>query len=211
MAISLVAKSNGLPGRKFHQPSLIAFRPPAAYFEGWTKGQDQSRMNWITNYVRPKINSLFSRREVPENLWTKCPECGTMLFHRELSGNLNVCSSCDHHMAISPRERFEALFDGGIFTEVKVPDPVADPLHFRDQKKYPDRVKAAQKASGEKDAMLVAEGEVLRTPIIAAAQDLSCMAGSMGMYAATALIPADASPEDKARLLDGFRKLGIDV
>jgi acetyl-CoA carboxylase carboxyl transferase subunit beta len=147
-------------------------------------------MNWITNYVRPKINSLFSRREVPENLWTKCPECGTMLFHRELSANLNVCSNCDHHMAISPRERFAALFDGGIFSEVKVPDPVADPLQFRDQKRYPERVKAAQKASGEKDAMLVAEGEVARTPIVAAAQDFSFMAGSMGMYVGNAIIAA---------------------
>jgi acetyl-CoA carboxylase carboxyl transferase subunit beta len=147
-------------------------------------------MNWITNYVRPKINSLFSRREVPENLWTKCPECGTMLFHRELSANLNVCSSCDNHMAISPRDRFAALFDGGIFTEVKVPDPVADPLHFRDQKRYPERVKAAQKVSGEKDAMLVAEGEVMRTPIVAAAQDFSFMAGSMGMYVGNAIIAA---------------------
>jgi acetyl-CoA carboxylase carboxyl transferase subunit beta len=147
-------------------------------------------MNWISNYVRPKINSLFSRREPPDNLWTKCPECGTMLFHRELSGNMNVCPTCDHHMAISPRERFGALFDGGIFTEVKVPDPVADPLHFRDQKKYPDRVKAAQKASGEKDAMLVAEGEMGRTPIIAAAQDFSFMAGSMGMYVGNAIIAA---------------------
>ena len=115
-------------------------------------------MNWISNYVRPKINSLFSRREVPENLWTKCPECGTMLFHRELSDNLNVCTNCDHHMAITPRERFNALFDSGIFTEVKIPEPIADPLHFRDQKKYPDRLKAAQKATGEKEAMLVAEG-----------------------------------------------------
>ncbi len=147
-------------------------------------------MNWITNYVRPKINSLFSRREVPENLWTKCPECGTMLFHRELATNLNVCSNCEHHMAISPRERFAALFDGGIFTEVKVPDPVVDPLHFRDQKKYTDRLKAAQKASGEKDAMLVAEGEIARTPIVAAAQDFSFMAGSMGMYVGNAIIAA---------------------
>lgn len=147
-------------------------------------------MNWITNYVRPKINSLFSRREVPENLWTKCPECGTMLFHRELASNLNVCSNCEHHMAISPRERFAALFDGGIFTEVKVPDPVVDPLHFRDQKKYTDRIKAAQKASGEKDAMLVAEGEIARTPIVAAAQDFSFMAGSMGMYVGNAIIAA---------------------
>jgi acetyl-CoA carboxylase carboxyl transferase subunit beta len=147
-------------------------------------------MNWITNYVRPKINSLFSRREVPENLWTKCPECGTMLFHRELAANLNVCTTCDHHMAISPRERFGALFDGGIFTEVKVPEPVVDPLHFRDQKKYTDRIKAAQKASGEKDAMLVAEGEINRTPIVAAAQDFSFMAGSMGMYVGNAIIAA---------------------
>jgi acetyl-CoA carboxylase carboxyl transferase subunit beta len=83
-----------------------------------------------------------------------------MLFHRELADNLNVCSNCDHHMAITPRERFAALFDGGMFTEVKVPEPVVDPLHFRDQKKYTDRIKAAQKSSGEKDAMLVAEGEI---------------------------------------------------
>ncbi len=147
-------------------------------------------MNWISNYVRPRINSLFSRREVPENLWTKCPECGAMLFHRELSDNLNVCTSCDHHLPISPRDRFKALFDGGVFVEVKVPEPLADPLHFRDQKKYPDRMKAAQKATGEKEAMLVAEGEMGRTPIVAAAQDFSFMGGSMGMYVGNAIIAA---------------------
>jgi acetyl-CoA carboxylase carboxyl transferase subunit beta len=147
-------------------------------------------MNWISNYVRPKINSLFSRREVPENLWTKCPECGTMLFHRELAQNLNVCTSCDHHLPITPRDRFSGLFDGGIFTEVKVPEPLADPLGFRDQKKYPDRLKAAQKNTGEKEAMLVATGEVLRTPIVAVAQDFSFMAGSMGMYVGNAIIAA---------------------
>ena len=145
-------------------------------------------MNWITNYVRPKINSLFSRREMPENLWTKCPECGTMLFHRELADNLNVCSNCDHHMAIKPRDRFAALFDGGIFLEVKVPEPIVDPLQFRDQKKYPDRMKAAQKSTGEKEAMLVAEGEILRTPVVACAQDFSFMGGSMGMYVGNAFI-----------------------
>ena len=147
-------------------------------------------MNWITNYVRPRINSLFSRREVPENLWTKCPECGTMLFHRELAENLNVCINCDHHLPITPRARFTALFDGGVFSEVKVPEPLADPLGFRDQKKYPDRLKAAQKSTGEKEAMLVAEGEMGRTPIVAAAQDFSFMAGSMGMYVGNAIIAA---------------------
>lgn len=147
-------------------------------------------MNWITNYVRPRINSIFSRRDTPENLWTKCDECGTMLFHRELAGNLNVCTSCGHHMGITPRDRFTALFDGGIFTEVDVPLPIADPLKFRDQKKYPDRMKAAQKSTGEKEAMLVVQGEIGRTPIIAAAQDFSFMGGSMGMYVGNAIIAA---------------------
>ena len=147
-------------------------------------------MNWITNYVRPRINSIFSRRDTPENLWTKCDECGTMLFHRELAGNLNVCTSCGHHMGITPRDRFTALFDGGILTEVDVPLPIEDPLKFRDQKKYPDRMKAAQKSTGEKEAMLVVQGEIGRTPIIAAAQDFSFMGGSMGMYVGNAIIAA---------------------
>ncbi|WP_298676462.1 acetyl-CoA carboxylase, carboxyltransferase subunit beta [uncultured Lentibacter sp.] len=147
-------------------------------------------MNWITNYVRPRINSIFSRRDTPENLWSKCDDCGTMLFHRELANNLNVCTACGHHMGITPRDRFTALFDGGIFTEVAVPKPIDDPLKFRDQKKYPDRMKAAQKATGEKEAMLVVQGEIGRTPIVAAAQDFSFMGGSMGMYVGNAIIAA---------------------
>ena len=147
-------------------------------------------MNWITNYVRPTINSIFSRREMPENLWTKCDECGTMLFHRELSEALNVCTNCGHHMGITPRDRFTALFDNGIFSQVQVPKPIDDPLKFRDQKKYPDRMRAAQKQTSEEEAMLVAEGEIGRTPIVAAAQDFSFMGGSMGMYVGNAIIAA---------------------
>ncbi len=154
-------------------------------------------MNWISNYVRPRINSIFSRREVPENLWSKCSECGTMLFHREISDNLNVCSNCDHHMHITPRDRFHALFDGGVFNEVDVPEPIADPLQFKDQKKYPERMKAAQKKTGEKEAMLVATGDIGRTPIVAAAQDFSFMGGSMGMYVGNAIV---AGAEEAARL-----------
>ncbi|MFK5998494.1 MAG: acetyl-CoA carboxylase, carboxyltransferase subunit beta [Rhodobacterales bacterium] len=147
-------------------------------------------MNWISNYVRPRINSLFSRRETPDNLWTKCNECGTMLFHRELKDALNVCTNCGHHMAITPRDRFKTLFDGGLFIELETQPPVADPLHFKDQKKYPDRMKAAIKKTGEPDAMLVAEGEIGRTPIVAAAQDFSFMGGSMGMSVGNAIIGA---------------------
>jgi acetyl-CoA carboxylase carboxyl transferase subunit beta len=145
-------------------------------------------MNWISNYVRPKINSLFARREVPENLWVKCDNCGTMLFHRELSSALNVCTNCGHHMALGPRERFRALFDGGVFVEVEVPKPVQDPLGFRDQKKYVDRLREARKATGAEDAMLVAEGEIARLKTVCVGQDFSFMAGSMGMYVGNALI-----------------------
>jgi acetyl-CoA carboxylase carboxyl transferase subunit beta len=165
-------------------------------------------LNWISNYVRPKINSLFSRREVPENLWTKCAECGTMLFHRELSENLNVCTQCDHHMGISPRARLEALFDGGIFVEVDVPKPITDPLHFRDQKKYPDRMKAAQKKTGETEAMLVVEGEMGRTGIVAACQDFAFMGGSMGMYVGNAIIAAAQRAVELKRPLILFSAAG---
>jgi len=147
-------------------------------------------MNWISNYVRPTINSLFSRREVPENLWSKCPECGTMLFHRELADNLNVCTSCDHHMALGARDRLAALFDHSVFTEIPIPEPIADPLNFRDQKRYPDRMKAAQKTTSEKEAMLVGEGKIGDTPVVVAVQDFSFMGGSMGMYVGNAFIAA---------------------
>jgi len=145
-------------------------------------------MNWISNYVRPKINSIFSRRETPDNLWSKCDECGTMLFHRELSDAQNVCPNCDHHMHIDPRERFHHLFDGGLFAEIEVPKALADPLQFRDQKKYPERMKAAQKATGEAEAMLVVEGDIGRTPIVAAGQNFKFMGGSMGMHVGNAII-----------------------
>src|SRR5687768_405788 len=147
-------------------------------------------MNWISNYVRPRINSLFTRREVPENLWVKCESCGTMLFHRELADGLQVCTNCGHHMAISPRERFKALFDGGVFVEVTVPRPPTDPLGFKDQKKYPDRLREARKKTGEEEAMLVAEGEIGRLKVVCAAQDFAFMAGSMGMYVGNAIIAA---------------------
>lgn len=165
-------------------------------------------MNWISNYVRPTINSLFSRREVPENLWSKCDACGTMLFHRELSDNLNVCTNCDHHMAVTPRDRALMLFDGGIFTEVDVPEPIQDPLGFRDQKKYTDRMRAATKSTGEKEAMLVAEGEMMRTPVVMAVQDFGFMAGSMGMYVGNAIIAAAERAIELGRPLVLFSAAG---
>ncbi|MFZ3582094.1 acetyl-CoA carboxylase, carboxyltransferase subunit beta [Loktanella sp. DJP18] len=165
-------------------------------------------MNWITNYVRPTINSLFSRREVPDNLWTKCTECGTMLFHRELADNLNVCTNCGHHMPITARDRLTALFDGGVYTEIKVPEPVTDPLQFRDQKKYTDRLKDARKKTGERDAMLVAEGDMGRTPVVAAVQDFGFMGGSMSMYVGNAIVAAAERAVEIGRPLILFSAAG---
>ena len=148
-------------------------------------------MNWITNYVRPRINSIFSRREMPENLWSKCDACGTMLFHRELSDNLNVCTNCGHHMAITPRERFHRPVRRRHLRRGRRARPHGPTrCNSAIRKKYPDRMRAAQKSTGEKEAMLVATGEMGRTPIVAAAQDFSFMGGSMGMYVGNAIIAA---------------------
>ena len=147
-------------------------------------------MNWISNYMKPKINSIFSRRETPDNLWTKCKECGAMLFHRELADNLNVCINCDHHMNITPRDRCMSMFDGSVFEEFKAKDVILDPLKFKDQKKYTDRIKDARKKTGEDEAMFLAKGKMGRTQVVAAVQDFSFMGGSMGMGVGNAIIAA---------------------
>ena len=145
-------------------------------------------MNWISNYMKPKINSIFSRRETPDNLWTKCKECGTMLFHRELADNLNVCINCNHHMNITPRDRCISMFDGNVFEEFKAKEATPDPLKFKDQKKYTDRIKDARKKTGENEAMFLAKGKMGRTQVVVAVQDFSFMGGSMGMGVGNAII-----------------------
>jgi len=147
-------------------------------------------MNWITDQLPPRIKSFFQRRDMPENLWTKCDSCGQMIFHRELADNLNVCPGCNFHMAITPRARFKALFDGGVFVEIKVPEATPDPLHFRDSKRYTDRMKEARKKTGEPEAMLVAQGDIYGLPTVCAGQDFSFMGGSMGMAVGNALLAA---------------------
>lgn len=147
-------------------------------------------MNWISDYVRPRISSLFARREIPENLWHNCKQCSTMLFHRELSDNLNVCPSCHYHMNIAPRTRFAALFDKGVFNVLDIENPSPDPLHFRDKKKYVDRIKADQKATDEKEAILVAEGNIGDVHSVVAAHDFRFMAGSLGCYVGNGFVLA---------------------
>src|SRR5271167_1455405 len=100
-------------------------------------------MNWITNFVRPRIKGLMggSRTDTPENLWKKCPSCGEMIFHRDLIAAQYVCPQCGHHLRIGPAERFAALFDAGIYEEMELPAVPLDPLKFRGEKKYIDKIK----------------------------------------------------------------------
>ena len=93
-------------------------------------------MSWLTNFVLPKIRAVVpTKKEVPDNLWTKCPRCEQMLFHRELEANLFVCHNCNHHMRIDAKRRLDMLFDDAEYTRIELPKIVVDPLKVRDRKR----------------------------------------------------------------------------
>src|SRR6266853_1833276 len=104
-------------------------------------------MNWLTNYVLPKIRAL-TRKDVPDNLWKKCPGCEQMLFHRELAAHFEVCHHCGYHFRIGSQTRFKMLFDDGVFEKLDLPKVAADPLRFRDRKRYSERLREGQAALG---------------------------------------------------------------
>ncbi len=148
-------------------------------------------MNWLTNVVLPRIRAVVSKREVPDNLWTKCPSCGQMLFQRDLERNLNVCPSCGHHMRVEAKERLAMLFDSGQFTRIELPKVNPDPLKFRDSKRYSDRLKESQAKFGPgSDAILVAHGKIGGNSAVIAAFEFGFMGGSMGMAVGEAIVTA---------------------
>ncbi|MGS4887168.1 acetyl-CoA carboxylase, carboxyltransferase subunit beta [Roseibium sp. MB-4] len=145
-------------------------------------------MNWINSIVRPKISGLWKKREVPENLWIKCPETGEMVFHRDLEANLWVIPSSGHHMRMPARKRLESLFDEGNYTRLDAPDVTIDPLKFRDSKRYTDRLKDARAKTGEEEAIHVAQGKVNGMDMTAAIQDFDFVGGSLGMAVGEAIL-----------------------
>lgn len=148
-------------------------------------------MNWLTNFVLPKIRAVVAKKEVPDNLWHKCPGCGQMLFHRELEANLHVCGSCGHHLRIPPEKRLTLMFDDGKYTTIELPKAIADPLKFRDRKRYSDRLKDAQGAKGTaRDAAVVAHGMIGGVGAVVCAFDFSFMGGSMGIAVGEAVLAA---------------------
>ncbi len=148
-------------------------------------------MNWLTNYVRPKIKALVgSKPEVPENLWVNCPRCEKMLFHRDLAANQQVCPHCDHHFRVGPTFRFNALFDEGSWHQIELPKSEPDPLKFRDRKRYSDRLKEAQTKTGRSDAVEAAHGRIEGLPAVVAVMNFEFLAGSMGVALGEGLLAA---------------------
>ena len=145
-------------------------------------------MNWINNVVRPKIQSFLQKRDTPENLWIKCPETGEMVFHRDLEQNQWVVPSSGCHMRIASRKRLEFFFDDGAYETLKTPEATVDPLKFRDERRYTDRLKDARAKTGMDDAVVVATGAINGLKITAAVQDFAFIAGSLGMAAGEAII-----------------------
>ncbi len=147
-------------------------------------------MNWLTNYVRPKLQALVRPKEVPENLWRKCPACGHMIFHRDLEKALNVCQHCGHHLRLSVGKRLEMLFDDGKFQRIELPKTADDPLKFKDQKRYTDRLKEARAKTGEQDAVVVAHGKMGGIGIVVAAFNFDFQGGSMGVAVGEGIVTA---------------------
>jgi acetyl-CoA carboxylase carboxyl transferase subunit beta len=144
-------------------------------------------MNWLTSVVRPKIQSLL-RREVPENLWVKCPDTGQMVFYKDLEANQFVIPGSNYHMRMGATARLKALFDGETWIDIRVPEVPVDPLKFRDERRYADRLKDARTKTGLNDAIKLGFGRLDGIPIVAAVQDFDFMGGSLGMAAGEAVI-----------------------
>ena len=157
-------------------------------------------MNWIKNVVRPKIQGLLTKRELPDNMWVKCPETGQMVFHRDLEANQFVIPGSNYHMRVAAQIRLQSLFDGGSYDKIEVPEVPLDPLKFRDERKYTERLKEARTKTGLDDAVLLGEGKLNGFDVVAAVQDFAFMGGSLGMAAGEAIITgmqravANASP-----------------
>jgi len=146
-------------------------------------------MNWLTNFVRPKLRALV-KRDTPDNLWHKCPGCGQMIFHRDLEANLHVCDKCGHHLRLPALKRLGMLFDDGAFTRIELPKVPLDPLRFRDRRRYTERLKEAQAATEEQDALIVAHGTIGKQPAVIAAFNFDFMAGSMATAVGEAFLAA---------------------
>ncbi len=144
-------------------------------------------MNWISNVVRPKIRS-FLKREVPENMWIKCPDTGQLVFYKDVESNRFVIPGSNYHMRMGAVARLKSIFDNETWFDVAVPDVTPDPLKFRDERKYADRIRDARTKTNLNDAVKVGFGKLDGLPVVVGVQDFDFMGGSLGMAAGEAII-----------------------
>src|SRR5947208_10283933 len=144
-------------------------------------------MNWLTNVVRPKIRNIL-RRETPENLWIKCPDSGQLVFYKDVEANQFVIPGSNYHMRMGAVARLKSIFDNETWYDIALPEVTADPLKFRDERKYVDRIKDARAKTGLNDAVKVGYGKLEGAAAVVAVQDFDFMGGSLGMAAGEAMV-----------------------
>jgi acetyl-CoA carboxylase carboxyl transferase subunit beta len=154
-------------------------------------------MNWISNVVRPKIRNFLNRRETPENLWIKCPETGQLVFYKDVEANEFVIPVSSYHMRMGAVARLKSMFDGETWLDIGVPEVPVDPLKFRDERRYTDRLKDARTKTGLHDAIKLGLGKLEGLPVVIAVQDFDFMGGSLGMAAGEAVIKGIQTAVDK--------------
>ncbi|MFZ1814832.1 MAG: acetyl-CoA carboxylase, carboxyltransferase subunit beta [Rhizobiaceae bacterium] len=145
-------------------------------------------MNWITSFVRPKIGNLLNRKQMPENLWVKCPQTGEMVFHKDLEANMGVIPNSGYHMRITATERLGYFFDKSEYVLIEAPSVTPDPLKFRDKSRYSDKIKEHRRNTGMDDSVLAARGKVNGIEMVAVVHDMRFIGGSLGMAAGEMII-----------------------
>ena len=149
-------------------------------------------MNWLTNYIKPKLESLVKKKDVPRNLWIKCAcEKQTMIYYKDFEKSLGVCKECGTHMRLPSDARIKFLLDDGKYEKIKVPPPSKiDPLSFKDKKRYTDRLKQAKKKTKEDDAVVLAKGNIEGIPVLLVVFDFNFMGGSMVVSVGNSIVKA---------------------
>lgn len=147
-------------------------------------------MNWLTNYVKPKLQAVLNKKETPDNLWHKCKNCGQMIFHKDFVANQYVCGHCDHHDRMPPKDRMDSIFDRSTYQLLDLPKVKEDPLKFKDTKRYPDRMKQARAKTKDDDAVKAAVGKIGGQDTVVLIQNFFFMGGSMGMAVGEGIITA---------------------
>ena len=145
-------------------------------------------MNWLTNFVKPKLSSLVKRRNVPEKLWNNCVSCGNMIHHKDLKENLYVCVNCNYHFRMSAEDRIKLFFENENFAEINIDKISDDPLKFTDKKRYKDRLKEYRKKTNRDDAFILIKGKIKDREIVSGLMNFEFMGGSMGRAVGGAIV-----------------------